>query len=73
MKEITNMENCLASTRLIEEIKIRIKERFKNQEKFGKELGISRKSLNRLLNHSDDIYLLFEICKLLDIEKIKID
>ena len=67
------MENCYSSTHLIEEIKIRIKEKYKNQEKFGKELGISRKSLSRFLNHSDDIHLLFEICKLLEIEKIKID
>ena len=67
------MKDRYSSKRIIEEIKYRIKEQYKNQEFFGKELGISRKSIIRLLNHRGDIELLFKICKTLDIKEITID
>jgi DNA-binding XRE family transcriptional regulator len=57
----------------MEEIKYRIKDKFKNQENFGKELGASRKTVSRILNHGTDIVTFFRICKMLGIDGISID
>ena len=57
----------------MEEIKCRIKDKYKNQENFGKELGASRKTISRILNRGTDIETFFRICKLLDINKISIE
>ena len=66
------MNNSYSSKTITEEIKYRIKEKYKNQENFGKEIGVSRKTINRLLNHSEDISLLFKVCEILGIDYINI-
>lgn len=67
------MNRCYSSNKIMEEIKCRIKDKFKNQENFGKKLGASRKTVSRILNHGTDIVTFFKICKMLDIEGILID
>lgn len=67
------MNNCYSSKRIMEEIKCRIKDKFKNQENFGKELGASRKAVSRILNHGEDIATFFKICKMLGIDGISIE
>ena len=57
----------------MEEIKYRIKEQFKNQTKFGKEFGASRKTVSRIINHGTDIRTFFKMCKMLGINGISID
>ena len=57
----------------MEEIKCRIKERFKNQTNFGRELGASRKTVSRILNHGTDLNTFFKMCKILGIEWISIE
>ena len=59
------MNSCYSSNKVMEEIKCRIKDKFKNQENFGKELGASRKTVSRILNHGTDIVTFFRICKIL--------
>jgi len=61
------------SNNLVEEIKWRIKNKYGSQEKFAKEFGSTRKTLNRLLNHNSDFESIIRICKLLDISGIQID
>lgn len=61
------MNSCYSSNKIMEEIKYRIKDKFKNQENFGKELGASRKTVSRILNHGTDIVTFFKICKILGI------
>ena len=72
-EEATNMKGCYSSHTIMEEIKSLIKEKFGNQESFGKELGASRKTISRILNHGTDIATFFKICRLLGIEGILID
>ena len=67
------MNSCYSSNKVMEEIKCRIKDKFKNQENFGKELGASRKTVSRILNHGTDIVTFFRICKILGIDGISID
>ena len=67
------MDNSYSSKRIMEEIKCRIKDKYRNQTNFGKELGASRKTVNRILNHGTDINTFFRICKLLDITGISIE
>lgn len=67
------MNSCYSSNKVMEEIKCRIKDKFKNQENFGKELGASRKTVSRILNHGTDIVTFFRICKMLGIDGISID
>lgn len=67
------MNSCYSSNKIMEEIKYRIKDKFKNQENFGKELGASRKTVSRILNHGTDIATFFKICKMLGINGISID
>ena len=62
-----------SSTVLMEEIKWRIKNKYGSQEKFAKEFGSTRKTLNRLLNHNSDFESIVRMCKLLDINGIQID
>lgn len=62
-----------SSTALMEEIKWRIKNKYGSQEKFAKEFGSTRKTLNRLLNHNSDFDSIVRMCKLLDINGIQID
>lgn len=62
-----------SSTALMEEIKWRIKNKYDSQEKFAKEFGSTRKTLNRLLNHNSDFESIVRMCKLLDINGIQID
>lgn len=62
-----------SSTALMEEIKWRIKNKYGSQEKFAKEFGSTRKTLNRLLNHNSDFESIVRMCKLLDINRIQID
>lgn len=62
-----------SSNSLMEEIKWRIKNKYGSQEKFAKEFGSSRKTLNRLLNNNPDWAAVIRICKLLDIKGILID
>ena len=62
-----------SSSKLLDEIKWRIKAKYGNQEKFAKEFGYSRKALNRMLNHSKDWDSIIRMCKLLDIAGIRID
>ena len=64
--------NIYSSTNIWEEIKWRIKTKYGSQEKFAREFGSSRKTLNRLLNHSRDFDAIIRICKLLDIDGIQI-
>ena len=61
-----------SSEEILEEIKWRIKNKYGSQEKFAKEFGSSRKTLNRLLNHSRDWDAIIRMCKLLDINGIQI-
>ena len=61
-----------SSDKILEEIKWRIKHKFGSQEKFAKEFGSSRKTLNRLLNHNRDWDDIIRMCKLLDISGIQI-
>ena len=67
------MTSCYSSKRIMEEIKYRIKEKFKNQDNFGKELGASPKTVSTILNHGTDIETFFRICKMLGINGISID
>ena len=67
------MDDLYYSKKVMDEIKCRIKDRYKNQANFGKELGASRKTVNRILNRGTDIETFFRICKLLDITKISIE
>ena len=67
------MDNSYSSKKIMEEIKCRIKEKFRNQANFGKEFGASRKTISRILNHGTDIETFFRICKLLDITRISIE
>ncbi len=67
------MNNCYSSNKVMEEIKYRIKERYKNQANFGKELGASRKTVSRILNHGTDLSTFFKMCKLLGINGISIE
>ena len=62
-----------SSKSLMEEIKWRIKTKYGSQEKFAKEFGFTRKTLNRLLNHNNNFELIVRMCKLLDINGIQID
>lgn len=55
---------------LLSEIKWQIKTQYKNQENFSKEFGSSRKTLNRLLNHNNDLQSILRMCKLLNIKEI---
>ena len=73
MEEDKIMNSCYSSNKIMEEIKYLIKDKFKNQENFGKELGASRKTVSRILNHGTDISTLFRICKILGIKGISID
>ena len=73
MEEDKIMTSCFSSKKIMEEIKCRIKDKFKNQENFGKELGASRKTVSRILNHGTDIATFFRICKMLGINGISID
>ena len=73
MEEDKIMNSCYSSNKIMEEIKCRIKDKFKNQENFGKELGASRKTASRILNHGSDISTFFIICKILGIDRISID
>ena len=67
------MNSCYSSDKVMEEIKYRIKDRYKNQTNFGKKLGASRKTVSRILNHGTDIATFFKMCKLLGIEGISIE
>ena len=67
------MGDLFSSKKVMEEIKCRIKDKYKNQANFGKELGASRKTVNRILNRGTDIKTFFRICKLLDITRISIE
>lgn len=67
------LNNSCSSTKVMEEIKERIKDKFHSQTKFGNALGASRKTVNRILNHGTDIDTFFRMCKLLDITEIRID
>ena len=67
------MDSFYSSKKVMEEIKCRIKDKYKNQTNFGKELGASRKTVNRILNRGTDIRTFFRICKLLGITKISIE
>lgn len=67
------MNDKYSSTKVMEEIKWRIKAKFKNQTNFGKALGASRKTVSRILNHGTDIDTFFRICKLVDISTISIE
>ena len=67
------MGDLFSSKKVMEEIKCRIKDKYKNQANFGKELGASRKTVNRILNRGTDIETFFRICKLLDITRISIE
>ena len=73
MEEDKIMNSCYSSNKIMEEIKCRIKDKFKNQENFGKELGASRKTVSRILNHGTDISTFFRICKIIGIDGISID
>lgn len=67
------MNNCFSSRKVMEEIKCRIKDKYKSQENFGKHFGASRKTISRIINHGTDIATFFKICKMLDIENISIE
>ena len=67
------MGDLFSSKKVMEEIKCRIKDKYKNQANFGKELGASRKTVNRILNRGTDINTFFRICKLLGIAGISIE
>ena len=67
------MDNAYSSTKIMEEIKWRIKLQFKNQSNFGKALGASRKTVSRILNHGTDIETFFRICKLVGISNLSIE
>ena len=62
-----------SSRHLMEELKQRIKDSYHNQPVFAKRLGLSRKVLSRILNHSKDIDALFAMCALLGIKWISIE
>ena len=67
------MNSFYSSKKVMEEIKCRIKDKYKNQANFGRELGASRKTVSRILNRGTDIETFFRICKLLGITKISIE
>lgn len=70
-----NTGTC-SSTDLLEEIKCLIKDCGLTQEKLAKELGYSRKVINRQLNDpfvKKDYELILKICKRLGIKAITID
>lgn len=67
------MDSCFSSKKVMEEIKCRIKDKFKSQERFGQAFGASRRTINRILNRGTDIETFFRICKLLDIQRISIE
>ncbi len=65
-----------SSTKLMEEIKYLIKDNKLTQDKLAKELGYSRKVINRQLNDPNvkkDYELILQICKRLGIKAIIID
>jgi predicted XRE-type DNA-binding protein len=62
-----------SSNSLMEEIKWRIKNKYGSQERFAKEFGATRKTLNRLINHNGDFESIVRMCKLLDISGIQIE
>ncbi len=67
------MTNCYSSKNIMEEIKCRIKDQYKNQSNFGKKFGASRKTVSRIINHGTDIDTFFKMCKMLGIDGISID
>ena len=70
-----NTGTC-SSNHLLEEIKYLIKDYGLTQEKLAKELGYSRKVINRQLNDpfvKRDYELILRICKRLGIKAIVID
>lgn len=74
------MNSCFSSNKVMEELKDRIKDLGKTQEKFGKEVGYSRKALNRILNSSNgkqSVNVSFKtvvmLCKKLGIKAIIIE
>ena len=62
-----------SSAHVMEEIKCRIKDRYRNQANFGKALCASRKTVSRILNHGTDIETFFRICAMLEIRVISIE
>ena len=67
------MKSCYSSNEVLEEMKYRIKKRYKNQANFGKTIGLSRKSVSRILNQGTDMKTFFMMCKILGIEGITIE
>lgn len=70
-----NTGTC-SSTDLMEEIKYLIKDNGLTQDKLAKELGYSRKVINRQLNDPSikkDYELILQICKRLGIKAIVIE
>ena len=70
--EITN-EHVFSTKTIFEEIKERIKEKYHSQEEFAKEIGVSRNTMNRILNHGTDVGTFFKICKTLGIKLIIVE
>lgn len=67
------MDHYYSSIKILEEMKCRIKERYKSQANFGKTIGLSRKSVSRILNKGTDMKTFFMMCRILGIEGITIE
>lgn len=63
----------ISSTKMMDEVKERIKDKFHSQAKAGEKVYAGRKTINRILNNDGDIKLFFELCKVLGIKEIHID
>ena len=66
-------DRVFSSKTIFDEIKELIKEKYHSQEAFAKEIGVSRNTMNRILNHGTDIDTFFVICKKLGIKVMLID
>ena len=78
VEEVLSMNlntDAFSSTRLMEEVKDRIKDLGKTQEEFGKEVGYSRKALNRIVTGESNVSFstVVMLCKKLGIKAIIIE
>ena len=59
-----------SSEDFLEDVKFEIKRQFKNQDSFAEKVYVSRKSLNRVLNDTDDLstYWINTFCEKLGLD-----
>lgn len=60
----------ISSEDFLEDVKIEIKKKFHNQDRFAKTIYLSRKALNRILNESEElsVHWISVFCEKLDLD-----